>query len=408
MSIDLPQDVIKILNILNEHNYSSYVVGGCVRDSIMGIEPKDWDITTDATPQQVSDIFEFEDMYQVIPTGEKYGTLTIRVNNDNYEITTFRFDGEYSDGRRPDKVTFGKSILDDLSRRDLTINAIAYNQLVGLVDPFDGVNDIKNHNIKFVGEAEKRIKEDSLRILRAIRFLTKYRLNIDSTTVNILNNNSILLNNVSKERIHDELIQILKYINNNSFKKVINDLGEVFGYIFEKPILKWSYNEWLDPLFSNKNYLYKISRIYLSDPLYKTEIWLRKYKFTNKEIKKVLTYINIQRYLDEHPIDKWKNKDIEVRKMISKFGNDLIDLYMFFDGNKEIENLLIDKNCSYPTRLTDLMITGDDLLQLGYQGVEIGNILDKLLEEVILNPKLNNKEDLYFIINKYNKEQEDN
>lgn len=399
MDIKLPEDVKYIMDKLDKFDYSTYIVGGCVRDSIMKVKPKDWDITTDATPEEVSNIFKNDSNCKVIPTGEKYGTMTILINNDKYEITTFRSDGEYSDGRRPDNVTFGTSIIDDLSRRDLTINAIAYNELVGLVDPYNGLNDINNHIIRFVGDTEKRIKEDALRILRAIRFLIKYKFTTDSTTINILNNNKQLLNKVSKERIHEEFIQIINNLvdTTDSVKYKVKDFAEIFAYILERadrPYYSWENITWLEPLFGKKDYLYKISRIFLDDQLYEAEIWLRKYKFSSEEVKKVISFIKMQRYVDKNPIDNEINADIWIRKMIKNFSCNFFDLYTFFDSNKDITDLL-DKNYNQPTRLSDLAINGDDLIVLGYrQSNVIGETLNKLLDWVIINPELNNKDKL--------------
>lgn len=165
--IKLPEDVLEIMSVIKKYGFISYVVGGCVRDSIIGRSVHDWDICTPVPVSELAVMFE-EKCYKVIPTGLKHGTITVHLNGNNYEITTFRRDGEYSDGRHPDIVEFTSDLNEDLSRRDFTINAMAYNPDEGLIDPFGGMDDINQRIIKCVGNPRERFKEDGLRILRAI------------------------------------------------------------------------------------------------------------------------------------------------------------------------------------------------------------------------------------------------
>ena len=169
--IKIPDGANVVIDKLYENGHSAFVVGGCVRDFILEKEPHDWDICTDALPEQVMQIFGEKN---VIPTGIKHGTVTVLIENDNYEVTTYRIDGMYSDGRRPDNVEFTQNLIEDLSRRDFSINAMAYNDKIGLIDPFDGISDIKNRRICCVGDPGKRFGEDYLRILRAIRFSSTF------------------------------------------------------------------------------------------------------------------------------------------------------------------------------------------------------------------------------------------
>ena len=205
IKINIPNDVNKLIHTLEENGYSAYIVGGCVRDSILGREPKDWDICTSATPEQVME--NFKDEY-IIPTGLKHGTVTIMLNRIGYEITTFRQDGDYSDGRHPDSVQFTSDLIEDLSRRDFTINAMAYNDTEGLIDPFGGLYDIKYKKIKCVGNAEDRFNEDGLRILRAIRFAAQLGFSVESDTKWQIHQLKDNLYNVSIERINSEFCQI--------------------------------------------------------------------------------------------------------------------------------------------------------------------------------------------------------
>lgn len=204
--IKLPHGASKIIDVLSNCGFESYVVGGCVRDSLLGLTPKDWDICTAATPQEVKSCFYG---YRIIETGLKHGTITIVMDDGQYEITTFRIDGVYSDNRRPDTVSFVKNIRDDLSRRDFTINAMAYNHTTGVVDLFGGQKDLASGVISCVGNAEDRFNEDALRIMRAIRFASVYNFKIDNETSNAIHKNARLLENIAIERINAELCKFL-------------------------------------------------------------------------------------------------------------------------------------------------------------------------------------------------------
>lgn len=208
IEINLPDDIQEIMPVIREYGATSYVVGGCVRDSILGREPHDWDICTPALPGEL--LVEFEEKgYRVIPTGLQHGTITVNLNGNNYEITTFRRDGDYSDGRHPDTVEFTSDLIYDLERRDFTINAMAYNPEEGLVDPFNGCRDIQNRIIRCVGNPDDRFQEDGLRILRALRFSCQLNFVIDETTGRAMLDNKELISNVSMERINTEFIKII-------------------------------------------------------------------------------------------------------------------------------------------------------------------------------------------------------
>lgn len=230
MIVKIPSECLEIIKVLNEAGHKAYLVGGSVRDIIMGNIPHDFDITTSATPNEVIQLFD-----KTIPTGIDYGTITIMLDNIGYEVTTFRKDQLYSDGRRPDSITFSKTIEDDLARRDFTINAIAYDPFKNeFIDPFNGINDINNKILKAVGNPDVRIKEDALRVLRGYRFAVKYHLEIEEITLKAMKNNLLLINqNVSKERINCELLKILEC---SLSMKELDLLWDVFATIF--PILK--------------------------------------------------------------------------------------------------------------------------------------------------------------------------
>lgn len=204
--MEIPQHAATVLERLEHYGYEAYVVGGCVRDSLMGRAPKDWDVCTNALPDEVLRAFR---KFHVIKTGLKHGTVTVMVNHIPVEVTTFRIDGAYTDNRHPDAVSFVSRVEEDLARRDFTINAMAYNPRRGLVDAFGGQEDLAAHAIRCVGEPDARFNEDGLRILRALRFAARYDFNIETETAHAVRRNRHLLANVSAERIFTELKGIL-------------------------------------------------------------------------------------------------------------------------------------------------------------------------------------------------------
>lgn len=205
LKIEIPSGANEIIHTLQEKGYEAYLVGGCVRDSILKRSIHDYDITTSATPDETLEIFKDK---RIIETGLQHGTITIVVDGEPYEVTTYRIDGNYSDNRRPDKVTFTKSFKEDLKRRDFTINAMAYNDEVGLVDPFNGVEDIKYHKIQCVGKPEDRFAEDALRILRAVRFASQLNFVLEPNTAYVLHKMYRNLESISAERINSEFCKI--------------------------------------------------------------------------------------------------------------------------------------------------------------------------------------------------------
>lgn len=388
MEIKLPDYVEGIINTINKNNHSAYIVGGCVRDSIMGITPHDWDIATNATPDEVEDMFA-----HTIPTGKKYGTITVGWTEEQTgreylcEVTTFRADGTYSDGRRPDSVTFGTSIIDDLSRRDFTINAMAYNPLVGLIDPYNGVKDIENKIVRCVGNTELRFKEDGLRVLRAIRFASRFEFALSYSIVNYINESGYdLIKNVSYERIHSELVKILSH---KYFETFVNGLSKFLYKLFD-----------LDNLDDLKDFKVlsrmdlTIANLFKNTKLYLVEIWLRKFKFTNNEVKSILSYIKAYNYLSE------KNKTTD------KITATYVKECCFYNGvgvtQDVIEEILQDKqmatvynNCKNdPIYISDLAITGADIQQQ-YANIpheQYGDIFKKLVRVIWVNRNNNNKD----------------
>lgn len=204
MVIQIPEKVNKIIKRLQEHGYDAYAVGGCVRDSLLGRIPADWDITTSAKPMEVKALFK-----RTVDTGLQHGTVTVLLDKEGFEVTTYRIDGEYEDSRHPKEVIFTGKLEEDLKRRDFTINAMAYNDREGLVDVFGGARDLKRQVIRCVGEPRERFTEDALRILRAVRFSAQLGFMIEEDTAKAAGELAHTLNKISAERIHTELVKLL-------------------------------------------------------------------------------------------------------------------------------------------------------------------------------------------------------
>ena len=262
IKIKIPKEANDLIHALQEGGYEAYVVGGCVRDSILNRPVHDWDICTSATPREMVEIFKDK---RIIETGLKHGTITVLNGDGQYEITTFRTDGEYSDCRRPDSVTFVKDLYEDLYRRDFTINAMAYNDEVGLVDPFDGIKDINIQVIRCVGNPIDRFNEDGLRIMRAIRFAAQLDFAIENSTEVVLSLLARNLYNISVERISDELRKIMSSSrssiimeNEEVLKRIIPEFTACIGFQQNNPYhyLTVERHIWLSLIFSETDNLY--------------------------------------------------------------------------------------------------------------------------------------------------------
>ena len=225
MVIKIPPQVNRALEILHSKGHSAYVVGGAVRDALMGKNPDDWDITTSALPEETLDAFAD---YRTIETGLKHGTVTVIIDGESLETTTYRIEKGYSDNRHPDKVEFTDRIEDDLSRRDFTVNAIAYSTVSGFADPFGGQDDIKNEIIRCVGDADKRFGEDALRILRALRFSAVLGFEIEKETAESIHRNYRLLENISAERI---FVELSKLLCGKDAGRILRDYEDVIFFI---------------------------------------------------------------------------------------------------------------------------------------------------------------------------------
>jgi tRNA nucleotidyltransferase (CCA-adding enzyme) len=433
MNIKLNEDVSFILDKLNKNNFEGYIVGGCVRDSLIGRQLKDWDITTSAKPEDIISLFD-----RTVPTGIKHGTVTVVLNKNNYEVTTYRIDGEYSDNRHPDEVIFTSSLKEDLSRRDFTINALAYNESLGLADMFDGVEDLNNKVIRCVGDADKRFNEDALRMLRAIRFACQLQFNIEKDTYDAIHRNNSLLKNVSSERIRDELSKILlspvpsrgirMLEETKLLDYIIPELKESVGFDQRNPHHDKNVFDHIMSVLDNsiENLVVRLGALLHDIGKPRTfsidkkgighfyghnvvsaemaEIILKRLRFDNSTIKKVLIIVT------EHMSAYNNMKNRTLKKFISRVGvenlDELFELQIadskghkknadyspIIKRREDVRKILANGE---PFTISQLDIKGDDLIKLGFKpGKELGVILKDLLEKVMENPDLNNKNSL--------------
>lgn len=237
MKILLPDNVKEIIKNLTDNGFEAFIVGGCVRDSVLGLTPHDWDICTSAKPEEIKQCFKD---YNTFDSGIKHGTISIVIEKEVFEVTTYRIDGEYTDNRHPESVTFTDDITKDLARRDFTINAMAYNECQGLVDPFDGRTDLKNGLIRCVRKPDERFVEDALRIIRALRFASVYNFRIEEQTATSVHKNANLLLNIAVERISAEFNRL---ICGGGAEIILNDYRDVFAVIIPEIIPMFDFDQ---------------------------------------------------------------------------------------------------------------------------------------------------------------------
>ncbi|WP_105176527.1 MULTISPECIES: CCA tRNA nucleotidyltransferase [Clostridium] len=423
-NINIPNDVRFILDRLKNNGHEAYIVGGCVRDSILNNIPKDWDITTKARPEEVIKLFD-----KVILTGVKHGTVTVLINSEGYEVTTYRMDGEYEDSRHPKKVNFVSNLKEDLARRDFTINAMAYNKVDGLIDYFEGVSDLKKKVIKTVGNSEKRFSEDALRMLRAIRFSSQLDFSISNETLNSIKNLRENIKNISKERIREEFNKIL--MSNTKGIDILRETG-LMEYIFPEIIKLYDFK--IDNMYYNDNLythtikateeienklhlkltmlfhnLLKMNNEDMEYTILQIKKFLKEFKYDNDTVNKVT---DLTRYMHNS-----LNTKLEIKQMLN-----LINLDLFEDLLKVKESEILSQNPLYKEErlshllyirenlkdvifnnecfnLKNLNISGKDLISLGLEkGKNIGEMLNELLELVMNNPGLNDKQVLIDIV----------
>jgi poly(A) polymerase/tRNA nucleotidyltransferase (CCA-adding enzyme) len=435
MKIKIPDDLKKIASILQNKGFSCYLVGGAVRNQLLGIEEKDYDLATDAYPEDIIGLFK-----KVIPTGIKHGTVTILFKGEAYEITTFRLDGEYSDGRRPDTIEFTSNIYEDLKRRDFTINSIAYDILKEeLIDPNNGLKDLYNKIIKAIGDPHKRFEEDGLRPLRACRFAAQLNFTIEERTFQAIGNNINKFKSVSKERIYDELVKTMKaekpsitfnlLLNSGLLAVISDDLVKCKGIVQRERHLFDVFDHMLhtcDNCPAGNNILrfaglfHDVGKVnarkYKDDgtpTFYNHEIEsskiavkiMKELKFPNKDIQKIEHLIRNHMFNYE---SEWT--DAAIRRFIARVGvkniDDLLVLqradmasmsvtpqrYTLLEEFKMRINQILMNNCAFSIK--DLKINGNILINEMHipSGPIMGTLLEKLLEDVLENPEKNDED----------------
>ena len=389
----ISKDIKFILDTLNNKNHKAYLVGGCVRDSIMGNKPYDFDITTSALPTEIKKIFS-----HTVDTGIKHGTVTVLLGKNSYEVTTYRIDGEYKDNRHPSKVTYTTDLKEDMSRRDFTINAIAYHYEDGFVDLFGGIDDIKNKVIRGVGEPNKRFQEDALRMIRALRFKAQLDFEIENNTMTALRENIHLIQNISTERVRDEIIKLLMTPNPEHIytlveTKMLIHIDEYF-YLY----IVNNYEKIKFPLKNAKKDILLIWSILFWFADEKLINLLKKLHFDNKTIKYICTIIKFQKIDIQDDFYFIRKVLSEVDYFVFEYICDIKNMFGVDTSNIKIKMNKIkeENNC---IKITDLDINGNDLKIIGIlSGVEIGKVLKYLLECVLKEPYLNQKNYLIDLI----------
>ena len=381
----LPDGVRNIILRLEAAGHTAYVVGGSVRDAVLGRAVNDYDLTTSATPEEVKECFRDE---RTLDTGIKHGTVTLLYDGAPYEITTYRVDGEYLDGRHPTEVKFTDNIALDLARRDFTVNAIAYNPTAGFVDPYSGMSDAKGGIIRAVGDASVRFDEDALRILRALRFSAVLGFSIHPDTAAAIRVKAPLLDKVSRERI---LVELRKLLGGPSAPSVIAEYSEIIASLLSLeeirlPEVNPTECGWF-------TYLLSVFALSSPEPAEAFRRAMRELKSDNR------TRILGRDTLLALATGNTAATERDLRFLMRDFGEDaareLLSLLPVL-GQADRDPASVDRIISsgLPYRLRDLALTGEDISALGVRGAEIGRILSLLLDLVISGEVKNCREEL--------------
>jgi tRNA nucleotidyltransferase (CCA-adding enzyme) len=426
--------VKKIIAALESHGYEAYAVGGCVRDSLLGRMPQDWDITTSATPEQVKALFP-----RTIDTGIAHGTVTVMLEGTGYEVTTYRIDGEYEDARHPKEVTFTSNLLEDLKRRDFTINAMAYNETDGLVDAFDGIGDLNAGVIRCVGDPAERFTEDALRMLRAVRFAAQLGFSVEERTRQAVALLAGTIAKVSAERIQMELNKLLVSAHPEELRQAY-ELGLTGVFLPEFDVMMETAQNSKHHLYTVGEHTIRVMQNLRADrtlrlaalfhdvakPVCKTtdadgknhfkghpavgagmtvDI-LKRLKYDNATIDRVAVLV---RYHDDRPELTARN----VRRAMNRIGAEHIPMLLELrradilaqsmyrrddklaqiDGFAELYRQILENGECVTKK--DLAIGGKELIALGMKpGPKIGEVMDALLDAVLEDPSINTQENL--------------
>ena len=438
IEIRIPPGAARILRVLEDHGYEAFVVGGCVRDSLLGRNPNDWDITTSALPLQVKALFR-----RTIDTGLKHGTVTILMDGEPFEVTTYRVDGEYLDGRHPSEVTFTASLQEDLQRRDFTINAMAYSEKKGLQDLFGGLPDLEKGLIRAVGDPAKRFGEDALRIMRAVRFAAQLGYEVEEDTVQAMKELAPTLSKISAERIAAELEKLLVSPHPEKLKMayecgitavILPEFDRCMETAQNNPHHKYSVGEHTIVSIGNARpdriLRYTMLMHDMGKPSCKTtdEQGIDHF-YGHQEVSAQMANDILRRLKSDNETRRSVSRLVRyhdltcgltgksVRKAISLIGEDLFPLYLEvkdadtraqsdfrfqekMDYLEEVRllyrKILEEGDC---LSLKDLAVNGKDLIAAGMKpGREIGEVLEAMYRDVIDDPEHNNKE---YLMEKY-------
>jgi len=393
----IPKTAIDIINKLEAASYEAYFVGGCVRDMLMGIEPKDFDITTNATPEQIKGAFR-----RTVDTGIKHGTVTVLAGDESYEVTTYRLDGEYLNFRHPEQVIYTNELKEDLKRRDFTVNAIAYHPQRGYIDFFGGKDDIEAKIIRGVGDAAERFTEDALRMLRAVRFACQLDFDIEKGTFSALVEKAELISHVSMERIRDEII-----------KAFTSEYVEKAEYFMECEILDYALPFMRDYLRAHLEGFLKCLGELPKDAKDTTNVLSILFKdMSGEDITKNLRLLKMDNatmrdvlFISQNMYEEIKLDEYNVKKMISQIGMDNYFALLECKAacGEDVESLKsigeqVTKRAE-PIFLKDLSINGNVIMEkFGVQGVKVGEILGALHDEVLREPQRNSEAKLLEIV----------
>lgn len=428
----LPENVKAIITTLEKAGFEGYAVGGCVRDTLLRKEPDDWDITTNASPGQVKALFK-----RTIDTGIKHGTVTVLMDRETYEVTTYRIDGEYEDGRHPKEVVFTASLLEDLKRRDFTINAMAYNDKSGIVDEFGGIQDLENKVIRCVGNPIERFTEDALRMMRAVRFSGQLGYEIEEKTGQAVTQLAPALSKISAERINTELTKLMLSKHPDYIRKAY-ELGMTKVFFPE-------FDSAMETYQNNPHHCYSVGEHILHSllnvPAEKVLRFAMLFHDLGKSVTKTVDeegidhfYGHVEKSADmaddimrrlrfdndtrEKVVRLVKYHDLKinptakgVRRAIVKVGEDLFpqllevkradflaqSMYKRDEKEAELKKLMVlyeevleKKDC---VSIKTLAVNGSDLIEAGMKpGKSIGEALQKMLDLVLEDPSLNTKE----------------
>ena len=420
---NIPEKVEYILNRLRDEGYEAYAVGGCVRDTLLSKEPKDWDITTSAEPEQTKELFR-----RTVDTGIKHGTVTVLLGDDSFEVTTYRIDGEYEDSRHPKNVTFTKCLSEDLLRRDFTINAMAYNPKEGIVDLFGGQKDLENKLIRCVGNPFDRFSEDALRILRAFRFSARLGFEIEPETERAARELAPTLSKISVERIREEISKLLTSPRPEGFEKLEKSgvlkiiLPELSGVFvdesrtreilsgIERTLSKAALSDHDATAFAWAVVIAAATSLKKDDAKQFARDVMWKLKFDTESVRLTAQIVSQSR----EPLPQTEE---EVRRSMSLLSENIFKMWLLYleetrlydvekpsecelDRIRALSDRVLASGCCLS--LKELAVSGRDLMGAGLSGgAKLGRCLDYLLDRVLEKPENNNKETLLKLAGEY-------